>query len=69
MVTIRTATRSTVIHKARQELWNQRRSLLEEANINYKELREHAENYPLCMCELDLWHTVESLDYLLAGIH
>ncbi|MCK1794984.1 hypothetical protein MTQ01_02890 [Streptomyces sp. XM4193] len=57
----------TVIRRTREELLAQRQSLLAEVNMSYSELTERAETYSLSMDELDVWHTVEGLDYLLAG--
>lgn len=35
--------------------------------MSYEELRERAETYSLSMDQLDVWHTIEGIDYLLAG--
>jgi hypothetical protein len=57
----------TVIHRTREELLEQRARLLEEVHMSDAELRERAETYSLSLDELDVWHTIEGLDYLLAG--
>ncbi|NEW73515.1 hypothetical protein G4H13_24895 [Streptomyces rapamycinicus] len=57
----------TVIHRTPSELRAQRAQLLAEVNMSYEELRERAETYSLSMDELDVWHTIEGIDYLLAG--
>ncbi|MGW5590246.1 hypothetical protein [Streptomyces sp. NPDC003857] len=35
--------------------------------MSYEELRDRAEVYSLSMDELDVWHTIEGIDYLLDG--
>ncbi|AMM12331.1 hypothetical protein Salbus254_5903 [Streptomyces albidoflavus] len=55
----------TVIHKTRSELEAQREELLERVRMSHRELAERAANYSLSMKELDVWHTIEGLDYLL----
>lgn len=57
----------TVIHRTRVELEEQRSRLLEEVGMSHAELRERAESYTLSMDQLDVWHTVEGIDYLLSG--
>lgn len=57
----------TVIHRTRDELMEQRERLLAEVNMSYEQLRERAATYSLSMDELDVWHTIEGLDYLLSG--
>ncbi|MFF3768437.1 hypothetical protein ACFYYR_30745 [Streptomyces sp. NPDC001922] len=57
----------TVIHRTPTELRDQRAALLAEVNMDYEELRERAETYSLSMAELEVWHTIEGIDYLLAG--
>ncbi|MFE2497131.1 hypothetical protein [Streptomyces scopuliridis] len=57
----------TVIHKTREELEDQRARLLAEVQMSYEELAERAAVYSLSMDELDVWHTIEGLDYLLDG--
>lgn len=57
----------TVIHRTREQLEGQRARLLEEVLMSYESLREQAETYRLTPRELDVWHTVESIDYLLNG--
>lgn len=57
----------TVIHRTRDELEEQRSRLLEEVGMSHGELRERAEAYTLSMDQLDVWHTVEGIDYLLSG--
>ncbi|GHJ04762.1 hypothetical protein TPA0906_66270 [Streptomyces olivaceus] len=58
---------TTVIHKTPQELREQRNSLLAEVRMSYEQLRDRAEMYSLSMDELDVWHTIEGIDYLLDG--
>ncbi|MFB7115568.1 hypothetical protein [Streptomyces sp. NPDC056291] len=57
----------TVIHKTRDELEAQREELLARVNMSYETLAERAAMYSLSMEELDVWHTIEGLDYLLKG--
>ncbi|MFD3814979.1 MULTISPECIES: hypothetical protein [Streptomyces] len=57
----------TVIHRTRSELEAQREQLLASVNMSYDELAERAATYSLSMDELDVWHTIEGLDYLLEG--
>lgn len=57
----------TVIHRTRDELLEQRERLLAEVNMSYEELAERAATYALSMDQLDVWHTIEGLDYLLSG--
>ncbi|MGW5711616.1 hypothetical protein [Streptomyces olivaceus] len=56
-----------MIHKTPQELREQRSSLLAEVRMSYEQLRDRAEMYSLSMDELDVWHTIEGIDYLLDG--
>jgi len=58
---------TTVIHKTPQQLHDQRARLLAEVGMTFEELRERAEVYSLSMDELDVWHTIEGIDYLLDG--
>lgn len=57
----------TVIHKTRSELEAQREELLAQVHMSYDELAQRAAVYSLSMRELDVWHTIEGLDYLLDG--
>ncbi|MGW3821841.1 hypothetical protein ACWEAF_05905 [Streptomyces sp. NPDC005071] len=57
----------TVIHKTRGELEGQRERLLADVHMSYDELAERAATYSLSLRELDVWHTIEGLDYLLDG--
>ncbi|MGW2844273.1 hypothetical protein [Streptomyces sp. NPDC001108] len=57
----------TVIHKTRGELEDQRERLLADVHMSYDELAERAATYSLSLRELDVWHTIEGLDYLLEG--
>ncbi|MFD4898974.1 hypothetical protein [Streptomyces sp. NPDC056844] len=57
----------TVIHRTRGQLEEQRERLLADVNMSYEELAERAAMYSLSMDELDVWHTIEGLDYLLDG--
>lgn len=56
-----------VIHKTPQQLRDQRERLLAEVGMTYEELRDRAAVYSLSMDELDVWHTIEGIDYLLDG--
>lgn len=58
---------SPVIHATRDDLAAQREQLLAEVRLSYEELKERAENYSLSPDELDVWHTIEGIDYLLDG--
>ena len=58
---------STVIHKTPEQLRDQRARLLAEVGMSYEQLRDRAEVYSLSMDELDVWHTIEGIDYLLDG--
>jgi hypothetical protein len=58
---------SPVIHTTREELQARREELLTETRLSYEELRDRAENYSLSAAELDVWHTIEGIDYLLNG--
>ncbi|KIF67603.1 hypothetical protein HY68_01490 [Streptomyces sp. AcH 505] len=57
----------TMIHTTREELQDQRERLLGEIRLSFEELRERAGTYSLSADELDVWHTVEGIDYLLNG--
>jgi hypothetical protein len=57
----------TVIHRTREELEAQRAGLLSRVGMTYDELAERASMYSLSMHELDVWHTIEDIDYLLEG--
>lgn len=57
----------TVIHRTRSELEAQRAQLLASVNMTYEQLADRAAMYSLSMDELDVWHTIEGLDYLLDG--
>ncbi|MFJ6514482.1 hypothetical protein ACIQMO_16060 [Streptomyces sp. NPDC091406] len=57
----------TVIHKTRSQLEDQREQLLADLHMSYDELAERASTYSLSLRELDVWHTIEGLDYLLEG--
>ncbi|MGW9397301.1 hypothetical protein [Streptomyces sp. NPDC055642] len=58
---------TTVIHKTPEQLREQRASLLAEVGMTFEQLRDRAEMYSLSMDELDVWHTIEGIDYLLDG--
>ncbi|MGP4001348.1 hypothetical protein [Streptomyces sp. 8N706] len=58
---------STMIRKTRDQLREQRERLLEEVHMSYEELAERASTYNLSLEHLDVWHTIEGIDYLLAG--
>lgn len=57
----------TVIHRTRSELVEQRERLLADVHMSYEELAKRAATYSLSLRELDVWHTIEGLDYLLDG--
>jgi hypothetical protein len=56
---------SKVIHKTADELREQRERLLLEAKMSYAQLQERAATYSLSADELDIWHTIEGIDYVL----
>jgi hypothetical protein len=58
---------ATMIHTTREELQRQRESLLAEVHMSFEELRDRAAAYNLSANELDVWHTIEGIDYLLEG--
>jgi hypothetical protein len=58
---------TTMIHTTREELEEQRRQLLAEVRMDFSELRDRAAAYNLSAGELDVWHTIEGIDYLLEG--
>ncbi|WP_405672671.1 hypothetical protein OG848_22050 [Streptomyces canus] len=58
---------ATMIHTTREELLQQRASLLAEVHMSYEQLRTRAAAYNLSTDELDVWHTIEGIDYLLEG--
>ncbi|WP_409469099.1 hypothetical protein [Streptomyces sp. HC307] len=58
---------TTVIHRTPEQLREQRARLLAEVGMSYEQLRDRAEVYSLSMDELDVWHTIEGIDYLLDG--
>lgn len=58
---------STVIHKTPEQLREQRDRLLAEVGMTFEQLRDRAEVYSLSMDELDVWHTIGGIDYLLDG--
>lgn len=58
---------ASVIHRTPEQLREQRDRLLAEVGMTYEELRDRAEVYSLSMDELDVWHTIEGIDYLLDG--
>lgn len=55
----------TVIHQTRAELEAQRVALLAEAGLPYEELQARAERWVLPLEQLDIWRTIEGVDYLL----
>ncbi|MEV7204357.1 MULTISPECIES: hypothetical protein [unclassified Streptomyces] len=57
----------TMIHTTREELQQQRSRLLTEIHMTFDELSRRAANYNLSSEELDVWHTIEGIDYLLEG--
>ncbi len=62
-----TATRPTVIHRTREQLLKQRKQMLGSVHMSYEELRDRAETYSLSTEELDVWYTIQGIDYLLKG--
>ncbi|WP_190078497.1 hypothetical protein [Streptomyces daghestanicus] len=58
---------TTVIHKTPEQLREQRDRLLAETGMSYEQLRDRAEVYSLSLDQLDVWHTIEGIDYLLDG--
>ncbi|MFC9244594.1 hypothetical protein ACFT7S_11355 [Streptomyces sp. NPDC057136] len=58
---------TTMIRTTREELQRQRVELLTEVHMTFEELRDRAETYSLSSSELDVWHTIEGIDYLLEG--
>ncbi|MEU1630861.1 hypothetical protein ABZ746_37585 [Streptomyces sp. NPDC020096] len=59
--------RPTVIRRTRGELEAQRAALLAEVHMDYETLRDRAETWQLRADELDVWHTLQGIDYLLEG--
>ena len=57
----------TVIHRTRDQLLAQRERLLNEVHLTHEQLRDRAATYSLTLDELDVWHTVEGIDYLLGA--
>lgn len=57
----------TVIHRTPSELEDQRARLLAEVHMTYEQLQHRVETYSLSPHELDVWHTIEGIDYLLNG--
>ena len=58
---------ATLIHTTHEELQAQREQLLDEIGMTYETLRDRAAAYSLSSDELDVWHTIEGIDYLLEG--
>ncbi|MFI1091849.1 hypothetical protein [Streptomyces sp. NPDC020917] len=58
---------STMIRTTREELEAQRERLLEEVGMTDGQLAERAASYSLNSDELDVWHTIQGIDYLLDG--
>ncbi|MGA5007149.1 hypothetical protein ACPCDX_19365 [Streptomyces koyangensis] len=56
-----------MIRRTREDLVAQRARLLAEVHMTDDELRNRAEVYALSARELSVWHTIEGIDYLLAG--
>ncbi|MEW2168034.1 hypothetical protein ACFXOR_05995 [Streptomyces sp. NPDC059164] len=56
-----------MIRSTPAELREQRAVLLAEIHMSYDELRDRAETYSLSQAEMDVWHTIEGIDYLLEG--
>ncbi|KAB8167701.1 hypothetical protein FH609_010685 [Streptomyces sp. 3MP-14] len=57
---------SAVIRRTREELEAQRVRLLEEVHMSEEKLRERAAFHTLSPRELDVWHTIEDIDFLLS---
>ncbi|RLL70812.1 hypothetical protein [Streptomyces sp. Z26] len=64
---MQTTAQPTVIHRTPEQLRAQRQRLLDAVHMTHDQLRERAETYSLSMEELDVWHTIEGIDYLLEG--
>lgn len=60
--------RPTVIHRTPAELRAQRARLLAEAGLSYDQLAERAGAWALSPEQVDIWHTIEGIDYLLECI-
>lgn len=56
-----------LIRTTRPELEAQRAALLDEVGMDYETLRDRAEAWQLRADELDIWHTIQGIDYLLDG--
>lgn len=55
----------TVIHRTHAELAQQRAGLLAQAGMTYPELQAAAEVWSLTMRQLNIWRTIQGIDYLL----
>ncbi|GHJ34298.1 hypothetical protein ACFV4E_22800 [Streptomyces hygroscopicus] len=57
----------TVIRHTPAELREQRARLLNESGLTYDELRDRAAVWALSLEQIDIWHTIQGIDYLLTG--
>ncbi|WP_030848703.1 hypothetical protein [Streptomyces griseus] len=55
----------TVVDKTRDEVVQWRAHLLARTRLSAEELAERAETYQLNSEEMDIWQTIQGLDYLL----
>lgn len=58
--------RPTVIRRTPAELREQRARLIAESGLTYDQLAERASR-ALSPRQIDIWHTIEGIDYLLGG--
>ncbi|MFI8928239.1 hypothetical protein ACIG3E_11260 [Streptomyces sp. NPDC053474] len=56
----------TVVDMTRAEVEQWRSGLLAQTRLSYEELSARAELYQLSADEMDIWSTIQGLDYLLA---
>ncbi|OEV13816.1 hypothetical protein AN218_01790 [Streptomyces nanshensis] len=57
----------TVIRRTPEQLREQRCGLLAAVGMDWENLQERAESYSLSPAELEVWHTIRGIDYLLTG--
>ncbi|MFJ1992985.1 hypothetical protein [Streptomyces asiaticus] len=57
----------TVIHRTPAELRAQRARLIAESGLTYDQLAERTSTWTLSPELVDIWHTIEGIDYLLGG--
>jgi hypothetical protein len=58
----------TVVDKTPEEIAQWREQLLARTRLSVEELAERAESYQLSAEELEIWQTLQGLDYLLEGV-